>query len=77
MHVLLMDDNRIGATSVDYDCGEGQFDFDFPENFDFNRQNDYQIIDSKLIYNPIEANYKPSASDVAFANQAINAALSS
>lgn len=77
MRVLLMDDNRIGATSSDYDCGEGQFDFDFPENFDFNRQNDYQIIDNKLIYNPIEANYKPSASDVAFANQAINAALSS
>ena len=46
MHVLLMDDNRIGATSADYDCGEGQFDFDFPENFDFDRQNDYQIIDN-------------------------------
>lgn len=76
MHVLLMDDKRIGATSADYDCGEGQFDFDFPEDFDFNRQSDYQIIDSKLVYNPLKVDYKPSASDVAYANQAINVALS-
>ena len=53
MNVCLMDDNRIGATSADYDCGEDQFDYIFPENFDFEHQDDYKIIDGKLIYDPI------------------------
>lgn len=77
MHVSLMDDNRIGATSAEYDCGEDQFDFDFPEDFDFSHQDDYQIIDGELVYNPRDRSYVPSTRDVVSANQAINIALSS
>ena len=77
MNVSLMDDSRIGATSAEFDCGEGQFQFDFPEDFDFGKQSDYKIINGELIYDPIPVEEPtPSVTDLAFANAAISAALS-
>lgn len=39
--------------------------FDFPEDFDFNKQLDYKIIEDELVYDPIpEPEAEPSQIDV-------------
>lgn len=53
-NVLLKDDMRIGATSdPPFSAGPGEFSFDFPDGFDFERQSDWKIIDGALVYDPV------------------------
>lgn len=53
MFVQVDENGRIGATtdSSEY-AGTDMFLFDFPEDFDFDKQDDYRIVDGELIYDP-------------------------
>lgn len=85
MYVYLLDDNRIGATSSE-EC-EGMTDalqFDFSEDFDFENQLNYKLVNGELVYDPIEtqaalatanltANDSVETSDTEALNQRISA----
>lgn len=44
---------RIGATTSIKEYAEGMTEFEFPDDFDFNLQNDYRIVDGELIHDPL------------------------
>ena len=51
MYVQLSNDNRILATA-DYNCfpeDSKKIEFDFPKDFDFNYQQEFLIVDGKLV----------------------------
>ena len=53
MHVALTDDNRIGATtSYEEYASDDMIEFEFPEGFDFSKQDQYKIVDGELIFDP-------------------------
>ena len=53
MFVQVDENGRIGATTDNLEyAGTEMFLFDFPEDFDFNKQDDYRIVDGELIYDP-------------------------
>lgn len=52
-NVMLGIDNRIVATSANYNIGPEQIQFDFQSDFDFCTQNDYKIVDGLLVYDPV------------------------
>lgn len=55
MFVQTDDSGRIVATTAREEwAGPGSFEFDFPEGFDFDRQNDYTIVDGALVENPAQ-----------------------
>ena len=51
--VMLNAENRIVATSADYNIGAEQIDFELPNDFDFANQRDYKIEDGKLKHDPV------------------------
>ena len=52
MKVCTNKDGRIICTSEDFNAGPDEFEFDFPEGFDFSKQSDYRIVDGELINDP-------------------------
>lgn len=54
MYALLeKDTGRICATTDREEYSDGMIEFDFPEDFDFGAQSDYQIVDGELIHDPL------------------------
>lgn len=53
MYVSLTKDGYIGATTphMEY-ASEDMIEFDFPEDFDFDKQNQYKIKDGELVFDP-------------------------
>ena len=52
MYVSLTEDGRIGATTSNKKFAEGMTEFTFPDDFDFAKQDEYRIVDGKLIHDP-------------------------
>lgn len=52
IYVMLDDNGRICATTDQKEYAEGFIEFDLPEDFDFNHQEDYKIQNGELIYSP-------------------------
>ena len=52
MYVMLNDNGHICATTDQKEYAEGFIEFDLPEDFNFNRQEDYKIQNGELIYSP-------------------------
>lgn len=53
MYVSFTEDGRIGATTPHEEyASEDMIEFDFPEDFDFSKQNQYRIEDDELIFDP-------------------------
>ena len=44
---------RILVSSSEFQCGENDIQIDLPDDFDFERQADYRIVDGALIYDPL------------------------
>lgn len=59
-------DNRICVTADTAAPGAvNPQSFNFPDDFDFNKQNDYKIIDGELVYDPVpEAEAEATQLDV-------------
>lgn len=51
-YTLINNEKRITATSKDFHVGDEEFIFDFPEDFDFSKQDDYKIINGECVYDP-------------------------
>lgn len=54
MYVAVDEEGRIGATT-EYEeyASEDMIEFDFPEDFDFNTQNEYKIQNGELVHDPL------------------------
>lgn len=52
MYVSLDETGRIGASTDIEEYAEGMTEFTFPDDFDFTAQNEYRIVDGKLIHDP-------------------------
>ena len=53
MYVSCTEEGRIGATTPHEEyASEDMIEFDFPEDFDFSKQNQYRIEDDELIFDP-------------------------
>lgn len=52
-YTTLTENGRIGATSATHHEGEHIVQVDFPEDFDFNQQNDWLLINGMLIHDPL------------------------
>lgn len=52
MYVSLDEEGRIGATTEYEEYAEGMEEFTFPDDFDFNKQNEYRIQNGELIHDP-------------------------
>lgn len=52
MYVSLDEDGRICATTEFEEYAEGMEEFTFPDDFDFNIQNEYRIQNGELIHDP-------------------------
>lgn len=53
MYVSLTKDGYIGATTpYEEYASEDMIEFDFPEDFDFDKQNQYKIKDGELVFDP-------------------------
>lgn len=65
-HFVITDsDGRITATSRDFHLGDNEFEFDFPEGFDFDRQGEYKIVNGECVHSPVsQAQEKPSQLDI-------------
>lgn len=53
MYVMTDADGRIAATSATHHLGEGEFEFDFPQDFDFTRQRDWRLVEGELVHDPL------------------------
>ena len=53
MYVSLDEDGRIYATTEFEEYAEGMEEFTFPDDFDFNNQNEYRIVDGELVHDPL------------------------
>ena len=53
MYVSLDKENRICATSFEKKYLVDYFEFDFSQDFDFSKQNEYKIIDNQLVHEPL------------------------
>ena len=52
--VLLTEDSRIGAScDMEYSNGPGEIEIDFPEDFDFEYQPNWQYVNGELVYDPL------------------------
>ena len=67
MYVSFTEDGRIGATTEfkEY-ASDDMIEFDFPDDFDFNKQNEYRITDGKLVHDP----KPPSEEELAWKREA-------
>ena len=52
MYVLIDESGRIRATTDREEYSVGMIEFDFPENFDFSKQENYRIENDELILDP-------------------------
>lgn len=52
MYVKTDDTSRITSTTQFEEYAEGMSEFDFPEDFDFDAQNEYRIVDGQLVHDP-------------------------
>lgn len=52
MYVSTDDTGRICATTDVEEYAEGMTEFDFPEDFDFNAQDEWRIVDGELVHDP-------------------------
>ena len=52
-YVSVDEDGRIQATTQHEEYAIGMTQFEFPEDFDFSKQNDYRIVDGELVYDPL------------------------
>ena len=52
MYAAVDENGRIGATTDDKEYAEGMIEIDFPEDFDFTKQDEYRIVDGELSHNP-------------------------
>lgn len=53
-NVKINSENRITASSLEFSVGDGEFTFEFPDDFDFMKQRDYLIVNgTELVYDPI------------------------
>lgn len=52
-YVSVDEDSRIQATTQHEEYAIGMTQFEFPEDFDFSKQNDYRIVDGELVYDPL------------------------
>lgn len=53
MYVSTDETGRIGATTERKEFAIGMSEFDFPDDFDFNKQNEYRIVDNELVHDPL------------------------
>ena len=53
MYVSLNQENRIGAITLKKEYLVDCFEFNFPQDFDFDKQNEYKIIDNQLVHEPL------------------------
>lgn len=53
MYIATDETGRIGASTPHERFAQGMEFFEFPENFDFDKQIDYRIVEGELIYDPI------------------------
>ena len=53
MYVSVDETGRICATTPYEEFAEGMEEFDFPEDFNYENQNDYRIVDGELVHDPI------------------------
>ena len=53
MYISISEDGRIYASTDVEEFAEGMTEFEFPEDFDFSKQNEYRIVDGELIHDPI------------------------
>lgn len=53
MYVMTDETGRIGATTSVKEYAEGMIEFEFPDDFNFDLQSDYRIVDGELVYDPL------------------------
>ena len=53
IYVSLDNSGRIVASTEFKEYSDGMTEFDFPDDFDFLKQDSYRIVDNELIYDPI------------------------
>lgn len=63
MYASVDEIGRIVATTSFSEYAIGMIEFDFPDDFDFSKQNDYRIIDNEIVYDPLPI-LKPKQSPV-------------
>ena len=59
MYVMTDEAGHICATTDVEEFAEGMVEFDFPEGFDFELQNEYRIVDGELVHDPPEPTEAP------------------
>ena len=52
MYAAVDENGRIGATTDDKEYAEGMIEIDFPEDFDFTKQDEYRYVDGELVHDP-------------------------
>lgn len=52
MYIATDETGRIGASTPHEQYAKGMEQFDFPEDFDFAKQNEYRIVDGQLVHDP-------------------------
>lgn len=65
-YVFIDDENRIKVTTED-ECytDDTYIQFDFPDDFDFSKQDEYLIVDNELIHDPLP----PSKEEIEYQNE--------
>lgn len=53
MYVTIDGDGRIASTWENPEYGVGDFEFDFPVDFDFSCQHNWRLEDGDLVYDPL------------------------
>lgn len=53
MYVKTDDTGRITATTQFEEYSEGMSEFDFPEDFDFDSQSEWRIVNGELLHDPL------------------------
>ena len=53
MYVSLDENGRICASTSKEEYAEGMTEFEFPDDFDYENQSDYRIVDGELIHDPL------------------------
>mgnify|MGYP001775047178 CR=1 FL=1 len=52
MYAAVDENGRICATTDDKEYAEGMIEIDFPEDFDFTKQDEYRYVDGELVHDP-------------------------
>lgn len=64
MYAAVDENGRICATTDDKEYAEGMIEIDFPEDFDFTKQDEYRYVDGELVHDP-----KPPSEEEAAAEE--------